>query len=184
MGYSDGYPVRPVAGRLALDFLNTADWSADDAPVHEKFETLKDAAVWMKALGLPALQLPGSAGELRAFRTALRSVFVGGPDCDRGIDEVNAALRGIADAGLARSDRRTIACAETAQLLQLIAVSALSLLADPREAGRIKRCPGQDCGWLFLDETKNGRRRWCSMETCGNRAKARRSYQRRTGRSA
>ena len=34
------------------------------------------------------------------------------------------------------------------------------------------------CGWVFLDETKNRRRRWCSMKDCGNRAKARRHYAR------
>jgi len=35
------------------------------------------------------------------------------------------------------------------------------------------------CGWLFLDETRNRSRRWCSMKDCGNRAKARRHYRRR-----
>jgi len=48
---------------------------------------------------------------------------------------------------------------------------------------RVKECPGlDDCGWLFFDTSKNGSRRWCSMEGCGNRAKGRRHYQRtRTG---
>jgi predicted RNA-binding Zn ribbon-like protein len=32
------------------------------------------------------------------------------------------------------------------------------------------------CGWLFVDESRNGSRRWCSMKDCGNRAKARRHY--------
>lgn len=183
MGYSDGYLVRPIAGRLALDFLNTADWSEDDAPVHEKIETLKDAAVWMKALDLPALRLPDTAEELRGFRRALRAVFLRRPDCDEELNRVNAALQGIDGAGLARTGRSGFTCAGSMSLLQMIAVSALSLLADPREAGRIKTCPGPNCGWLFLDETKNARRRWCSMETCGNRAKARRSYERSKGRS-
>lgn len=44
---------------------------------------------------------------------------------------------------------------------------------------RIRECPGDGtCGWLFLDGTKNRSRRWCSMKTCGNRAKARRHYHR------
>ncbi|WP_368425552.1 CGNR zinc finger domain-containing protein [Tistlia sp.] len=47
------------------------------------------------------------------------------------------------------------------------------------EAGRIKACPGERCGWIFLDESPNNRRRWCSMATCGNRDKARRHYARR-----
>ena len=39
------------------------------------------------------------------------------------------------------------------------------------ELDRVKACPGDDCGWLFLD--RSGRRRWCSMDSCGNRAKVR-----------
>jgi predicted RNA-binding Zn ribbon-like protein len=51
------------------------------------------------------------------------------------------------------------------------------------ELDRVKECPGLgDCGWLFFDTSKNGSRRWCSMEGCGNRAKGRRHYRRtRTG---
>jgi predicted RNA-binding Zn ribbon-like protein len=51
---------------------------------------------------------------------------------------------------------------------------------------RIRECPGPDgCGWLFYDTSRNGRRRWCSMEVCGNRAKGRRHYRRhRAARSA
>lgn len=46
------------------------------------------------------------------------------------------------------------------------------------EPGSIRCCAGPDCGWLFHDSSPNKRRRWCSMESCGNRAKARRHYQR------
>ncbi|MDJ0949272.1 MAG: ABATE domain-containing protein [Alphaproteobacteria bacterium] len=58
-----------------------------------------------------------------------------------------------------------------------IARSAADLLTAP-ELQRVKRCGGRDCGWLFLDTSKNNRRRWCEMEVCGNRAKARRYYAR------
>jgi predicted RNA-binding Zn ribbon-like protein len=56
-----------------------------------------------------------------------------------------------------------------------VALSAAELLASPRLA-RVKACPLPEggCGWLFLDETKNGTRRWCSMAHCGARAKNRR----------
>ncbi len=50
-------------------------------------------------------------------------------------------------------------------LIRLIAISALSILSDKRKLTRVKTCPGSDCGWLFLDETKNARRKWCIMET-------------------
>jgi predicted RNA-binding Zn ribbon-like protein len=54
-----------------------------------------------------------------------------------------------------------------------IALSALSVLTGA-DLTRIKRCPGDHCGWLFFDATKNKGRRWCEMEVCGNRAKQKR----------
>jgi predicted RNA-binding Zn ribbon-like protein len=57
-----------------------------------------------------------------------------------------------------------------------VAVSAFDLLTrGPLD--RVGECPG--CGWLFLDTSRNARRTWCSMETCGSRFKARRYYERR-----
>lgn len=43
---------------------------------------------------------------------------------------------------------------------------------------RLRGCAGEHCGWLFVDDSRNGTRRWCSMRDCGNRAKARRHYRR------
>src|SRR5262249_14749348 len=61
------------------------------------------------------------------------------------------------------------------RLLYAILSQAVDLLASaPRAA--IKFCDGPGCGWLFLDRSPAGRRRWCSMRDCGNRAKARRHY--------
>lgn len=54
--------------------------------------------------------------------------------------------------------------------------SALRLVAMPKEH-RMKICP--NCGWLFLDRSKNRSRAWCDMAICGNRAKARRHYHRK-----
>lgn len=55
---------------------------------------------------------------------------------------------------------------------------AIELLRDaPLE--RLRVCDGRDCGWVFVDTSKSGRRRWCDMATCGNLAKARRFQQRR-----
>jgi predicted RNA-binding Zn ribbon-like protein len=61
-----------------------------------------------------------------------------------------------------------------------IVLSALSVLTGA-DLSRIKRCPGDHCGWLFFDATKNKRRRWCEMEVCGNRAKQKRARQRGRG---
>jgi predicted RNA-binding Zn ribbon-like protein len=56
--------------------------------------------------------------------------------------------------------------------LGMLALQAARLLADPEDRARLKRCEG--CGEIFLDRSPAGRRRWCSMAKCGNRAKARR----------
>lgn len=56
--------------------------------------------------------------------------------------------------------------------------SAIALLHDG-DLIRIKQCPGaDDCGWLFYDTSRNGARRWCSMEGCGSRVKMRQHYAR------
>ena len=60
-------------------------------------------------------------------------------------------------------------------LLAPVLWSAGDLLAGPR-LGRVRRCANPQCLWLFLDDSKTGNRRWCSMATCGNRAKAHRHY--------
>lgn len=51
----------------------------------------------------------------------------------------------------------------------LAAASALADLLTHGDPARVRACPGLDCGWLFLDTS--GRRRWCQMAVCGNRAK-------------
>jgi predicted RNA-binding Zn ribbon-like protein len=57
--------------------------------------------------------------------------------------------------------------------------SAADLLTSDTDRLRVRECGGSDCRWLFLDTTRNRSRQWCSMAACGNRAKARRHYERR-----
>jgi len=64
-------------------------------------------------------------------------------------------------------------------LLGPILRSAVDLLTGDL-APRLRICDSPTCSWLFVDHSRNRSRRWCSMETCGNRAKARRHYHRRT----
>jgi predicted RNA-binding Zn ribbon-like protein len=67
------------------------------------------------------------------------------------------------------------------QVLWPVAWSAAELLVHG-PLDRMRECPGQgNCGWLFLDLSKNASRRWCDMRVCGNRAKARRHYARAQG---
>jgi predicted RNA-binding Zn ribbon-like protein len=64
--------------------------------------------------------------------------------------------------------------------LMRIALDALDLLGDP-SISRLRRCANiTSCGWLFLDTSKNRRRRWCAMETCGTADKMQR-YRNRDG---
>ena len=62
-------------------------------------------------------------------------------------------------------------------MLWPIARSAADLLTEGPLAA-IRLCEGRDCGWLFLDTSRNRTRRWCDMRICGNRAKARRHHER------
>ena len=58
-----------------------------------------------------------------------------------------------------------------------IAREAAELLASDR-VEFVRACASKTCEWLFLDESKNHRRRWCDMTKCGNRAKVKRFYTR------
>jgi predicted RNA-binding Zn ribbon-like protein len=71
-----------------------------------------------------------------------------------------------------RIDRDSFSAAD---LLAPVLWSAGDLIVSP-EVGRLRHCLNDQCGWLFMDDSKNGSRRWCSMQACGNRAKAYRHY--------
>ncbi|NVO58680.1 CGNR zinc finger domain-containing protein [Rhodobacteraceae bacterium B1Z28] len=172
MTYSTHSIVRPIAGRLALDFLNTANWSSEGRVVQEKIAGMVDLDVWLRALDLFNAIHPASVEDIYAFRSNLRSVFLDGPQqVDLDLDQHLQSLKVQAPSSI-----ESLRCQP---ILGIVAVSAMSLLNDARELKRVKMCPGSDCGWLFVDETKNARRKWCIMETCGNRAKAARSYARK-----
>ncbi|HKE29610.1 MAG TPA: CGNR zinc finger domain-containing protein [Bryobacteraceae bacterium] len=59
------------------------------------------------------------------------------------------------------------------RILWTVAESAAELLTSA-EIASVRQCPGGDCGWMFLDTSRNHARRWCQMRICGNRAKVRR----------
>lgn len=62
-------------------------------------------------------------------------------------------------------------------ILRLIVKDTVDLLTSD-QLNRVKRCQSDECGWLFIDTSKNNSRKWCNMNSCGNRAKARRYYNR------
>lgn len=173
MSYSKGHPIRLVGGRLALDFVNTADWTADGKVAHEKLVSLADLETWLKAVQVNTHN-DHELADLVRFRRDLREMLRTG-ETRTALNEVHK-LEFIGASDEAKS-------AQFPPLKALLAASAISVLCDPKEYGRMKMCPGDDCGWLFIDETKNSRRTWCCMETCGNRAKAARHYARRKDRN-
>ncbi len=98
------------------------------------------------------------------------------------LDALNRALnaaparRGVARAGSGFAWRVTgVEEPSIPAVLAPVTWSAANLLTGPR-LPRVRHCANERCLWLFLDESKNGTRRWCSMSACGNRAKAHRHY--------
>ena len=71
---------------------------------------------------------------------------------------------------------------DLAQARSAVAGSLAHYLSD-HDADRLRVCADDTCGWLFVDRSPAGRRRWCDMRTCGNRAKVAR-HRARAGRSA
>jgi predicted RNA-binding Zn ribbon-like protein len=83
---------------------------------------------------------------------------------------------GLSERVVARHNKIEFAIDPGISVLELIGLrataEALELLKNP-PAGRIKTCPGENCGWKFVDRSKNRSRRWCDMAVCGNLVKAR-----------
>jgi predicted RNA-binding Zn ribbon-like protein len=144
----------------------------------------KPAAADRDAAAADAL-LPPELTAARQLRAALYGLFAAVAAGDPAPPEALERLRAVHADGVAaaRLERRDGGYAlawpagDPRRVRYAVAADAIALLADPAALARLKRCPGRDCGWLFLDTS--GRRRWCSMETCGSRAKMRRMYARR-----
>jgi predicted RNA-binding Zn ribbon-like protein len=112
---------------------------------------------------------------LREAIWSLTDASVDGRPYPRGaIDEVNrAAARPPLVPRIDRAGRRGWVGPVTSQgVLSTVARDAVDLFTGPR-ALRIRRCEATNCGLTFADTSRSGRRRWCSMERCGNRTKVR-----------
>ncbi|MGG2462704.1 CGNR zinc finger domain-containing protein [Streptomyces sp. RGM 3693] len=70
---------------------------------------------------------------------------------------------------------------DCAALLATVARDAVALLTDPAVRGQLRQCAGDGCALVYLDASRGRRRRWCSSEVCGNRARVAR-HRRRTAR--
>jgi len=150
------------------------------------YETLHrpaDLERWIRdRLGIEAERLTDpDLAEAKRLREAIwqcaEARALGRPLPESHVDQLNrsAALPPPAP----RLDRPTWARPITSsQVLSTLARDAIDLFAGPL-AGRIRRCAGVNCTLLFADTSRPGQRRWCSMQRCGNRAKAREFRQRK-----
>jgi predicted RNA-binding Zn ribbon-like protein len=175
-----------------LDFCNTrAAWAA---PVPKEYlVSHPHLTLWsalngllpadsVSGLGRAARRSPGPAAAVVAravaFRSALYSVLVG-PATPEDWAVLDAEVRRAArDVGLRAGTPAgwTVTTRGLAWPLSAVAWASAQFLTTDA-AGTVSACPSADCGWVFANPT--GRRRWCRMALCGNRAKARRHAQRR-----
>ena len=191
-----------IGGRPSLDFANTASRLGTAAPI-ERLHGYGDLVRWALEAGIlgdpqarrlreEAARHPTEAdrvlGEARRLRGAIWRIFVGLKRGTRAapadLATLNRALaEGMASRRLHESpDGYRWAWEEQPGRLDWplwpVAHSAAEL-ASGDQVDRVKVCEGGECGWLFVDASRNRSRRWCSMEDCGNVVKARRHYAKR-----
>jgi predicted RNA-binding Zn ribbon-like protein len=167
---------RPLAGEpLALDLVNTA-WP-QGSKWHDLLADSSGLASWLRDNGLDGPTTPSARRALIETRDAIR-VALEQPDnraAHKGLDRVLARGRIRIHAG--NDKARESLEVPPAWRVPWLAVRDLLRLMDAHRA-RVRRCSNPECVLWFLDTTRSGTRRWCSMAGCGNRLKARRHYRR------
>jgi len=191
------------AGTIALDLLNT--WYLEKDQVLDRLRSPTDVVAWLIAAGLPTeISLRESSFSTPSHRILfaeaqwlrqdilliIENLVSEGRPPPYTVDALNRVLkesvysfhltsstnpeldRQIHDPLELSTDEST---SSVLGLLQPVALSAARLVtgADPM---RIRQCASESCICWFLDTSKSGRRRWCSMARCGNRAKAAKHY--------
>jgi predicted RNA-binding Zn ribbon-like protein len=144
---------RQVDADLVVAFLNTYDTETGT-------DAIDTQAAWDSWAARRQLPPAGPLATARTVRDGLRAIAAG----DASASELTVPVA----AGLVDGRPRAV---------PLDAIGAVLLaavrLADEGDWARVKLCAAETCRWAFLDESRNRSRSWCSMETCGNRAKAR-----------
>lgn len=193
-----------LGGHPILDFVNTLDWRDRDAEAGGPVETLvsyEALLAWAQRLALleagearllakEAQANPAAANavlqDALALREALHRLIIAAEARQRpasaDLDRLNHWLAAVPTTlRLAtNTDGYVWMRSQAASGLHVPLVRLAHMAAELLTSGqvqRVHRCAGPGCGWLFLDTSPNRRRRWCSMEGCGNRAKAKRHYQ-------
>jgi predicted RNA-binding Zn ribbon-like protein len=190
--------LRVVGGNLALDFVNTRSGPRHGPADTEWLSAYEDFAAWSRRAGA-GIDDPGAApadparppaaiaafARVQACRDDMYEIFLALAD---GSAPPDPALRRLQLAYLEAIGHGQLAgdaegCAWKwqagssllAPLWPIVAAAVELLTSDPAE--HIKPCHG--CRFMFIDQSKNGSRRWCSMEDCGKAAKIARYLQRR-----
>jgi predicted RNA-binding Zn ribbon-like protein len=172
-----------------FDFLNTIE--LEDGFLDDHFISFGDAAEWLLDRGVvhrwraAANRPTGAAADealarIRSVRGALRevsdAVVHGRPADPAALAEVNRALQARERIELVpAADGVSVGHSHVGDPID----DALARLAEPLvdqiqagNADRVRICANDTCRWIFYDESRAGRRRWCDMASCGNRAKA------------
>jgi predicted RNA-binding Zn ribbon-like protein len=172
-----------------FDFLNTIE--LENGFLDDHFVSFGDAAEWLLDRGVvhrwraAANRPTGGAADdalarIRSVRGALRevsdAVVHGRPADPAALAEVNRALQARERIELVpATDGVSVGHSHVGDPID----DALARLAEPLvdeiragNADRIRICDNDTCRWIFYDESRAGRRRWCDMASCGNRAKA------------
>ncbi len=180
---------------LCLDFANTRFWRGMPAPT-ETLGGIDKLLAWCETKeGLPPAQAArhrvATADAAATFAAALAlretvyrlfgALAAKAPPEAADLAALNGSLAQAAGRGalVPLGDgfgwRVEPVAPGAAGLLTPVLWSAGDLLTSPRLA-RLRHCANPQCLWLFIDDSKSGSRRWCSMSSCGNRAKAHRHY--------
>jgi predicted RNA-binding Zn ribbon-like protein len=174
---------RSGSGRLCLDYLRTLRLRGS-ADATEELDTPRALAAWVRQFGpYPAeLAVPEPSVERLAQAQALREGVHALLSAARGEGvgscptPVRLLLNQVAAEPVpvpaldAHGQLRHGADDPVAALLAAVARDAVDLACSPALA-RVRACTGEHCAAWFLDSSRPGNRRWCSMDTCGNQAK-------------
>lgn len=193
-----GYIFELTGGRLCLDLANTKDERPTEHP-RELLREYKDALDWASQAGAlsrtdtrrlreHAARHPVAAakalGRLIDAREVMFQIFSAlaraRPVPSAPLEALNTLIAEACTRGRLERRRGRFEWAwrptETPDFDRPFCAAVWSVvdLLTSDELNRIRQCEGAGCGWLFMDTSKNGARRWCDMSVCGNRAKARR----------
>lgn len=176
-------PYDSVSGAepLCIRFTNTVGARKSESP-NEYLASPLDLEEWLRARhlmgegGRVTEEFRLRALELRdAIYRLCSAVAAGARLAESDLDVLNSEVcEGLAKLELNGDLGWTLAQSDVLErAMSLVALSAAELLSSPLRT-RLRECADEQCGWLFLDHSKNRSRRWCSMSDCGNLAKARR----------